>query len=51
LETLRAKVCAQRETSPLFKTALFTRHLERGYEQAYERYFSGQVPAEIVVRG
>lgn len=49
LETLRAKVCAQRETSPLFKTALFTRHLERGYEQAYERYFSGQVPAEIVV--
>ena len=49
LETLRAKVCAQRETSPLFKTALFTRHLERGYEQAYERYFSGQTPAEIVV--
>jgi len=28
---------------------LFTRHLERGYEQAYERYFSGQTPAEIVV--
>jgi len=49
LKALRAKVCEYRETSPLFKTELFTRHLEQGYVQAYERYFNGDAPAEIVV--
>jgi len=33
----------------LFKTKLFTKHLENGYQQAYQRYFNGEEPDTIIV--
>ena len=36
-------------SSPLFDTALFARHIEDGYRQAYRRYFDGLEPATIRV--
>ena len=49
LAFIRQKLATNRLTSPLFNTELFTRHLEQGYAQAYQRYFDGQDPAAIFV--
>jgi hypothetical protein len=38
-----------RLSKPLFNTELFTKHLEDGYKQAYQRYFSGDNPKDIFV--
>lgn len=49
LATIRAKLLAQRQTAPLFRTRLFARNLEAGYLQAYQRYLDGERPANITV--
>lgn len=49
LETINQKLSINRSTMPLFNTKLFTKHLENGYQQAYQRYFDGAQPAPIVV--
>ncbi|MDG2406717.1 MAG: tetratricopeptide repeat protein [Paracoccaceae bacterium] len=47
--SLKAKLAAHRLTTPLFDTELFTRKLEDGYNQAYDRYFKGEAPDVIDV--
>jgi hypothetical protein len=36
-------------SAPLFDTELFTKHLEDGYEQAYQQYFEKKDPKAIYV--
>ncbi len=49
LAAITAKLAANRKTCPLFDTALFTRNLEDGFRQAYQRLLDGQLPADIRV--
>ena len=49
LSALKQMVSASRTTMPLFKSELFTRHLENGYQQAYARYLDGKRPDVISV--
>ena len=44
LADLKARLLAQRLTSPLFNTKRFTRHLEAAYLQAYQRHQQQQPP-------
>ena len=39
-----------RLNSPLFDTALYTRHLEAAYREMFERYHRGEGPDAIYVR-
>lgn len=50
LTGIRAKLSANRLTTPLFDTKAYTRHFEAGLEAAYDRYFKGLPPADIVVQ-
>ena len=45
----KAKLNKNRLTKPLFNTEQYTRHLERGYQLAYDRYFNGKEADHIVV--
>jgi len=47
LAQVREKLTNNRLTTPLFNTALYTRHLEDGYQQAYQRYYDGK-PAQAI---
>jgi protein O-GlcNAc transferase len=47
LEAIKAKLIRNRLTTPLFNTALFTRHLEDAYEIIYRRWREG-LPLEDV---
>jgi len=38
-----------RLSQPLFNTEQYTKHLESGYLQAYQRYFNGEEPDTIIV--
>lgn len=49
LKLVRDTLAENRLTRPLFDTALFVRHIEVGYEAAYQRFFDGQAPADIDV--
>lgn len=49
LRSIKAKIAAQRLTSPLFDTQRFTRHLERAYETMVERARKGLAPDHIHV--
>ncbi len=49
LATIRARLHANRLTTPLFDTAAFARHLEDAYLQIYERYHVDGTPAHIHV--
>lgn len=49
LAAVRSKLAANRLTMPLFDSALFVRHIESGYDAAYQRFFDGQAPADINV--
>jgi len=48
-----AQICQtladNRLSAPLFDTALFTKHLEDGYQQVYQRYYDGKPPDDIFV--
>jgi len=50
LIALREKLAANRLTTPLFNTALFTQHIESAYQQAYQHYFAGEPPGTILVQ-
>lgn len=49
LAEVRAKLAANRLTTPLFDSQTFTRQLERAYDLAYQRYLDGLAPANIHV--
>jgi len=49
LSALKAKLAGLKNGAPLFDTGRFTRNLESGYAQAYQRYFEGKIPAHIMV--
>lgn len=50
LAAIRTRLDGNRTTMPLFDSAAFTRHLERGYALAWQRWFEGQEPDVIDVR-
>ena len=49
LAAIRGKLELQRSIQPLFDTARFTRHFERGLISIYDRHSAGQPPADIAV--
>ena len=49
LAAVRATLESNRTTMPLFDSALFTRHVEAGYDLAFDRYLAGLPPADIMV--
>ncbi|MEL7318341.1 MAG: tetratricopeptide repeat protein [Pseudomonadota bacterium] len=46
---IREKLAAARSTAPLFDTARYTRHLEAGYDAAFDRAVKGLPPGDITV--
>ena len=49
LAAIKKKLITNRLSKPLFNTELFTKHLENGYQQAYDLYFTGKKPDTIMV--
>jgi protein O-GlcNAc transferase len=49
LAQIRKKLADTRLSAPLFDTALFTKKLEDGYQQVYQRYYDGKLPKDIFV--
>jgi protein O-GlcNAc transferase len=49
LAVLKAKLDANRLTTPLFNTGLFARHIEEACQQVYQKYFDGEPPDSIVI--
>jgi protein O-GlcNAc transferase len=49
LAKIKSKLEANRLTQPLFDSEMYTRHLETGYQMAYDRYFTGHTPDTIIV--
>lgn len=49
LGALKQQVAANRLTTPLFDTPLYTRHFEAGLDAAYARFLQGLPPADIAV--
>ncbi len=49
LAAVKQKLSDNRLRKPLFDTKLYTRHLEDAYDQAFERWRSGQEPTHIKV--
>ncbi|MGY8790552.1 MAG: O-linked N-acetylglucosamine transferase, SPINDLY family protein [Pseudomonadales bacterium] len=49
LGAIKLKLAANRLSKPLFNTELFTKHLEDGYQRAYQHYFDGKTPEAIYV--
>ena len=49
LPALRQRLAANRLSSPLFDTALYTRHLEAAYTRMWERHLAGQPAGHILV--
>jgi len=50
LAQIRDKLAANRLTTPLFNTPLFTKHIEAAYEQMMARHWAGQAPDHIEVK-
>ena len=46
---IKRKLTFNLSSKPLFNTELFTKHLENGYQQAYDRYFDDKKPKKINV--
>ena len=49
LKGIRQKLQRNRLTTPLFDTALFTKHIEQAYTQMFERYQADLPPEPIYV--
>lgn len=49
LAKIKSKLEANRLTQPLFDSEMYTRHLETGYQMAYDQYFNGHTPDTIIV--
>ncbi len=47
MAAVRARLRANRLTTPLFDTALYTQHLEQAFREMHERYQAGLTPADI----
>ena len=50
LNAINSKLEKNRDTTPLFDTEGFARHIEDAYQQAYQRYFDGKYPDVIEVQ-
>ena len=50
LSKIRKKLAANLLEQPLFDTEQYTKHLEDGYQQAYQNYFEGNPPKIITVQ-
>lgn len=46
---IKAKLAANRMTTPLFDTERFTRNMEQTYEAAFDRYLAGQSPSHLEI--
>ena len=49
LTAIKRKLAANRLTTPLFDTKLFTKHIEAAYTTMYERHQAGLAPDHIVI--
>lgn len=49
LTAIKEKLAVNRLSTPLFNSELFTKHLEKGYQKVYQRYFDGKDPEAISV--
>jgi len=49
LKSIRNKLAENRVTTPLFDSTLFTKHIEAGYQKAYDRYHDGLAPDHIFI--
>jgi predicted O-linked N-acetylglucosamine transferase (SPINDLY family) len=47
LRDIKDKIGRNRQTTPLFDTELFTRHIEAAYEEMYLRYL-GELPPDVI---
>ena len=50
LNKIKKKLEVNRLSKPLFNTEQYTKHLENGYLQAYQRHFKGEKPDTIFVK-
>ena len=50
LNKIRKKLAANLLEKPLFDTGQYTKHIEDGYQQAYQNYFEGNPPKTITVQ-
>ena len=50
LADIKKKLARNRLVKPLFDTEQYTKHLEDGYQQAYQNYFDGKPPQTIIVQ-
>ena len=50
LSKIRKKLAANLLEQPLFDTEQYTKHIEDGYQQAYQNYFEGNPPKTITVK-
>lgn len=50
LKSIRNKLLANRLTTPLFDSTLFTKHIETGYQMAYDRYHDGLPPDHLFIQ-
>jgi protein O-GlcNAc transferase len=51
LALIKNRLAENRLSAPLFKTELFTRHLESAYQAMFDRYRAGSGPEHIYVAG
>ena len=49
LDKIKKKLETNLLSHPLFNTEQYTKHLENGYRQAYQKYFDGETPNTIIV--
>ena len=49
LAQVREKLANNIQSSPLFNTERYTKHIENGYQQACQRYFDGGLAKDIIV--
>ena len=49
LVNIKEKLAENRLSAPLFDTELYTKHLEDGYQQAFQQYFENKDPKAIYV--
>ncbi len=49
VRALKAKLAANRTTTPLFDTPLFVRNMEQAYEKIWAQYAAGEKPEMIEI--
>jgi predicted O-linked N-acetylglucosamine transferase (SPINDLY family) len=50
LQKIRQKLAANRLEQPLFDTEQYTKHIEDGFQKAYQNYCAGNTPQTIFVQ-